>query len=96
MKDQDNCDLSLSDENKFCEITAYSKLASAAKKAQQAKFRFPTRDPTDNVIIDTRSPEQTMSDILRIWSQVLTPDEAEIWNNISNRDLSKDISLKST
>ena len=36
-----------------------------------------------------------MSDIFRIWSQVLTKEETDIWNEVSGRDLSKDISLKS-
>jgi len=36
-----------------------------------------------------------MQDILRIWSQALTPSETAIWNEVSQRDLSKDISLKS-
>ena len=36
-----------------------------------------------------------MQDILRIWSQALTPAETAIWNEVSQRDLSKDISLKS-
>ena len=77
------------------EITSHSKLASAAVKAQKAKFRFPKMDPADNVVTCTRTPEQKMSDILRIWSQLLTKDETKIWNEISHRDLSKDVSLKS-
>ena len=36
-----------------------------------------------------------MSDILRIWSQVLTPSELELSNQIAEPDLSRDISLKS-
>jgi hypothetical protein len=76
-------------------VTSHSKLASAAVKAQKAKFRFPSSDPADNVVIDTRTPEQKMSDILRIWSQLLTKDETKIWNEISHRDLTNDVSLKS-
>ena len=77
------------------EIDSHSNLASAAVKAQKAKFRFPKMDPADNVVICTRTPEQKMSDILRIWSQCLTSEETKIWNEISNRDLSIDVSLKS-
>ena len=79
-------------------VTSHSKLASAAVKAvkaQKAKFRFPSSDPADNVVIDTRTLEQKMSDILRIWSQLLTKDETKIWNEISHRDLTNDVSLKS-
>ena len=36
-----------------------------------------------------------MADILRTWSQLLTRDETQVWNDISERDLSRDISLKS-
>ena len=46
-------------------------------------------------MIDNRTAEKKMSDILRIWSQVLTREETQVWNKIRERDLSKDISLKS-
>ena len=59
------------------EINSHSKLASAAVKAQKAKFRFPKMDPADNVVTCTQTPEQKMSDILRIWSQLLTKDETK-------------------
>ena len=36
-----------------------------------------------------------MADILRISSQVLTPAEAEIWSDIAERDVTKDIALRS-
>ena len=36
-----------------------------------------------------------MQDILRIWSQCLDKDETQVWNEICDRDLSRDISLKS-
>ena len=77
------------------EVNAQSQLASAAVKAQRAKFRFPRSDPQESDIQDTRTSEQKMSDILRIWSQCLTKDETQVWNTISERDLSRDISLKS-
>ena len=51
------------------EVTSNAQLASAAIKAQKAKFRFPSSDPQENQVIDTRTPEQKMADILRIWSQ---------------------------
>jgi hypothetical protein len=59
------------------------------------KFRFPTQDPSENVIIDARQDSQKVADILRIWSQVLKPEEAEIWSDIAERDVTKDISLRS-
>ena len=59
------------------------------------KFRFPTQDPSENVIIDDRQDSQKVADILRIWSQVLKPEEAEIWSDIAERDVTKDISLRS-
>ena len=78
------------------EVNAQSQLASAAVKAQRAKFRFPRSDPQESDIQDTRTSEQKMSDILRIWSQWLTKDETHVClNTISERDLSRDISLKS-
>ena len=99
VKAQIEFDFHFSDENEPLSIsegvTSHSQLASAAVKAQKAKFRFPSSDPADNQVIDTRTPEQKMSDILRIWSQLLTKDETKIWNEISNRDLTNDISLKS-
>ena len=39
------------------------------------KFRFPRDDPAESVILDQRSGDQKIRDILRVWSQVLTPDE---------------------
>ena len=68
-----------------------SNLASAASKAQKAKFRFPQADPSENEIIDKRTAEQKMSDILRTWYQLLTVEETKIWNEISRRDLTRDI-----
>ena len=70
-------------------------MATAAIRAQKAKFRFPKQDPQAPDIVDKRSDKQKMSDILRVWSQVLTREETNIWNEVSQRDLSRDISLKS-
>ena len=99
VKAQKEFDFHFSDDNEPLSnsegVTSHAQLASAAIKAQKAKFRFPSSDPKENQVIDTRTPEQKMSDILRIWSQLLTKDETQIWNEISNRDLSRDISLKS-
>ena len=63
--------------------------------ATKAKFRFPSKDPQENLVIDKRSDSQKVTDILRIWSQLLTSDEQEIWNEIAERDLTRDISLES-
>ena len=63
--------------------------------ATKAKFRFPAKDPIDNLILDKRSDSQKVTDILRIWSQLLTTEEQEIWNEIAERSLSHDISLES-
>ena len=59
------------------------------------KFRFPVRDPSENLISDTRTDSQKVSDILRVWSQILTPEESSIWSDIAERDVTKNISLKS-
>ena len=67
--------------------------AFVATDSVKAKFRFPSKDPVPNLIEDTRSDSQKVSDILRIWSQILTTDEKLIWNEIAERDLSKTISL---
>ena len=76
-------------------MNVQSQLASAACKAQRAKFRFPREDPPVSEIIDTRSSDQKMQDILRTWSQCLNQDETDVWNQICDRDLSRDNSLKS-
>ena len=76
-------------------MTSHAQLASAASKAQKAKFCFPSSDPQANQVIDSRTLEQKMADILRTWSQLLTREETQVWNEISERDLSRDISLKS-
>ena len=70
-------------------------MASAASKAQRAKFRLPREDPPQSDIIDIRSDSQKMQDILRTWSQCLNQEETDVWNQICERDLSRDISLKS-
>ena len=42
---------------------------------------------------DTRTDVQKINDIIRVWSQVLTPSEQLLWNDIAERNLSHDISL---
>ena len=69
--------------------------ANVASKEIKRKFRFPSQDPSENLIVDDREDSKKVADILRIWSQVLTPDEAEIWSDIAERDVTKDISLRS-
>ena len=63
--------------------------------SHQKTFCFPTSDPSENLIVDDRTDSKKVADILRIWSQVLTPAEAEIWSDIAERDVTKDISLRS-
>ena len=67
----------------------------AATPAVKAKFKYPSKDPLPNLIEDTRTDSEKVSDILRIWSQILTPAEQVIWNEIAERDISKAISLPS-
>ena len=46
------------------EVNSSAQLASAAAKAQKAKFKFPSSDPQENQVIDNRTSEQKMADIL--------------------------------
>ena len=48
--------------------------------AVRAKFRYPSSDPTPNEIEDERTDAQKVEDILRIWAQILKPEEQKIWN----------------
>ena len=48
----------------------------------KAKFCFPTKDPAENLVDDIRSDSEKVTDILRIWSQILTHEEKLIWNDI--------------
>ena len=66
--------------------------AFKANPAVKAKFKYPTRDPTPNEIQDDRSDSEKIQDILRIWAQILKPDEQTIWNQISERDISRQVS----
>ena len=66
-----------------------------ATPAVKAKFRYPSKDPLPNLIEDTQTDSEKVSDILRIWSQILTPAEQAVWNEIAERDISKAISLPS-
>ena len=67
--------------------------ACAATSAVKKKFRFPATDPDENEVTDTRSDLEKINDIIRVWSQVLTPAEQSLWNEIAERNLSHDISL---
>ena len=68
--------------------------ACAASSAVKKKFRFPATDPDENIIKDTRSDLEKISDIIRVWSQVLNPAEQSLWNEVAERNLSHDISLR--
>ena len=61
----------------------------------KARFKFPTKDPSPNLITDNRTPAQIVSDILRIWCQCLTLEEKQVWNLIADRDLTKTLTLSS-
>ena len=61
-------------------LNAETNIATAAIRAQKAKFRFPSKDPQISDIVDKRTDSQKMSDILRISSQVLNREEINIWN----------------
>ena len=67
--------------------------ACAASSAVKQKFRFPAKDPEENSISDERTDVQKVNDILRVWSQILTPAEQTLWNEVAERNLSHDISL---
>ena len=67
--------------------------ACAATSAVKKKFRFPAQDPGENEVTDTCSDLQKINDIIRVWSQVLTPAEQSLWDEIAERNLSHDILL---
>ena len=69
--------------------------AFKANPAVKAKFRYPVSDPTPNEIDDERTDAQKVQDILRIWAQILKPEEQTIWNQIAERDISKQVYLQS-
>jgi hypothetical protein len=71
-------------------ISSYS-----VSPSTKTKFCFPSKDPKENLVLDKRSDSQKVTDILRIWSQLLTSEEQEIWKDIAERDLTRDISLQS-
>ena len=66
-----------------------------ASPAVKAKFKYPARDPIPNEIQDNRSDSEKVSDILRMWAKILKPEEQNIWNQIAERDIPKQISLQS-
>jgi hypothetical protein len=51
------------------------------------KFTYPRIDPDDSGIIDDRSDHQKMASILRICSQILSKDELQVWNELTERFL---------
>ena len=55
--------------------------------AVKAKFKYPSSDPTPNEIEDDRTDAQKVDDILRIWAQILNPEEQQIWNQIAQRNI---------
>ena len=59
-----------------CEINDIS--ACVVSPATKVKFCFPTKDPADNFVDDTRSDSEKVTDILQIWSQLLTTEEQTI------------------
>ena len=61
--------------------------ALATKTAKQ-KFRYPSKDPAESELVDERPDQEILEDILRISSQILTPDELTLWNEIACQDLS--------
>ena len=61
----------------------------------KARFKFPNKDPSPNLIVVDRTSAQIVSDILRIWCQCLTKSEKKVWNNIAERDLTKTLTLSS-
>ena len=66
-----------------------------ASPVVKAKFKYPPRDPNPNEIQDNHSDSEKITDILRILAQILRPDEQNIWNQIAERDITKQISLQS-
>ena len=69
--------------------------AYTVSPAVKARFKFPNKDPSPNLITDNRTPAQIVSDILRIWCQCLTIEEKQVWNLIAGRDLTKTLTLSS-
>ena len=55
----------------------------------KAKFRYPVSDPTPIEISDQRTDAQKVEDILRMCAQILKPEEQKIWNQIAERDITK-------
>ena len=90
------------DENDFSflndtlyEISQQDFSAYTVSPTVKARFKFPNKDPSPNLIVDNRTPAQIVSDILRIWCQCLTKSEKKVWNDIAQRDLTKTLTLSS-
>ena len=90
----DNVEYSINIDNNFSAYSAIDFSTHPACATVKEKFRFPRDDPDESVILDQRSDDQKIRDILRIWSQVLNPDECKIWSSCAQRDISHDITLK--
>ena len=82
-------------DDKLYEISQEDFSAFVVSPTVKARFKFPACNPSPNLIVDNRSDAQIVSDILRIWCQILTQSEQDVWNEIAQRDLSKAISLPS-
>ena len=54
----------------------------------KARFKFPTKDPSPNLITDNRTNAMIVTDILRIWCQCMTSEEKQVWHLTLSSDLS--------
>ena len=54
------------DEGKNSDISAF-----AVSNSAKAKFCFPSKDPSQNLVNDMRSDSEKVTDILRNWSQLI-------------------------
>ena len=64
-----------------------------ANATVKAKWKYPTSDPEPSELVDDRSPMEIKADILRIWAQMLKPDELELYNSIAERNVSHQCTL---
>ena len=90
------------DENDFSflndtlyEISQQDFSAYTVSPSVKARFKFPNKDPSPNLIVDNRTHAQIVSDILRIWCQCLTKEDKKVVNLIAERDLTKTLTLSS-
>ena len=59
-------------DDKLYEISQEDNSAFVVSPTVKARLKFPARDPSPNLIVDNRSDAQIVSDILRVWCQILT------------------------